>query len=164
MKKVLSIIFLVGMAITTTASAQGGMMGYPAETQKSTTILAPDATAIHAALQEIYASQNVTDQQQIICAKVTDEQLIKLGDAVMGYGITEEQHTAMENMMGGEESPMSKQAHENMGRSYLGCWANYNSGPMMMMSTMGNSSSGSVLPSDTQGARYSGGYGGMMGG
>ncbi len=50
----------------------------------------------------------------------------------MGYGITEQQHTAMENMMGGEGSATVKQAHINMGRAYLGCWSNYNGAPSMM--------------------------------
>ncbi len=160
MKKFLSIFFVFSFLMTGAASAQTGMIGYP--TENKSTIVLPDQTALRAAMQEIFQSQHVSDQKQVNCAKVTDLQLIKLGDAAMGYGITEEDHTAMENMMGGEDAPMSKQAHLNMGRSYLGCWANYNSGPMVMpmMNSAYERSSSSL---DTRGANSLGGTQGMMG-
>lgn len=129
--------------------------------------------AISAALQLIYTSQSVAELKNVDCSKVSEEQLIKLGDAVMGYGITEAEHTAKENMMGGEESPMSKRAHENMGRAYLGCWAGYRSGPMAMpMMSSAVNTAPPVLPGNdayTSGSRgfMNGGLGlggGMMGG
>ncbi|MFA5991644.1 MAG: hypothetical protein WC794_05385 [Candidatus Doudnabacteria bacterium] len=110
-------------------SAQG-MMGYGGNT--GTSISQGQDPAINTALQDIYTSQNINSQSQVSCSKITDDQFEKLGDASMGYGITEQQHTAMENMMGGEGSATVKQAHINMGRAYLGCWANYNSAPVQI--------------------------------
>jgi hypothetical protein len=50
----------------------------------------------------------------------------------MGYGITEQQHTAMENMMGGDGSTNVQQVHMNMGRTYIGCPLNPNYAATMM--------------------------------
>jgi hypothetical protein len=131
-KKIFSALFVASFLVVGTASAQmmggRGMMGSTQNTVTSTA----QSPAINTALQDIYKTQNVSAQNQINCSKVVDDQYEKLGDAVMGYGITEQQHTAMENMMGGESSATAKQAHINMGRSYIGCWANYNSSPTMM--------------------------------
>lgn len=128
MKKLFSIVFTAGLLFAGTAFAQGMMGNWQGGTS---TIQSSDAN-ISTALQDIYKSQNITSQSQVSCSKVTDDQFEKLGDASMGYGITEQQHTAMENMMGGEGSATVKQAHINMGRAYLGCWSNYNSGPVLM--------------------------------
>lgn len=131
MKKFLG-MFVVGIFLTTgSASAQMDMMGSAGQNMKGFTV-SDQHPGIAPALQDIYKSQNITDREHVDCSKVTDLELIKLGDGVMGYGVTEEDHEAMENMMGGEEAPMSKQAHINMGRAYLGCWSNYKSGPINM--------------------------------
>lgn len=89
---------------------------------------------IASVLQDIYASQNMSGQTPVDCSQVSDDQFEKLGDAYMGNGITEAQHTAMENMMGGEGSATLKQVHISMGRAYLGCWAHYASPMAPMMS------------------------------
>lgn len=128
MKKLLISLFAFSFLYAGFASAQGMMGNWQ---DGNSTITASDAN-INSALQDIYKSQNISSQNQVVCVKVTDDQFDKLGDASMGYGITEQQHTAMENMMGGEGSATVKQAHINMGRAYLGCWANYNSGPVLM--------------------------------
>lgn len=144
MKKIILSLFVLSFVLTGTAFAQIGMMG--GYWQNGNTIAQPaDSTNLNAALQDIYKSQNISNQNQINCAKVTDDQFEKLGDAYMGYGITEQKHTAMENMMGGEGSASLRQAHINMGRSYLSCWANYNSGPvyMPMMSYLSNNTTNS---------------------
>ncbi len=138
MKKIYSVFLVATFFIAGTASAQMGMMNYSSGNNAVTASTTQNST-ISTALQAIYATQNINSQSQIICSKLTDTQFEKLGDAVMGYGITEQQHTAMENMMGGEGSATLTQAHINMGRSYIGCWANYSSAPMPMMGLYGSS-------------------------
>lgn len=128
MKKALISLFAFGFLFAGTVSAQG-MMG---NWQGGSAVVQSSDPGISVALQDIYKSQSINSQSQVVCVKVTDDQFEKLGDASMGYGITEQQHTVMENMMGGEGSATVKQAHINMGRAYLGCWANYNSGPVLM--------------------------------
>ena len=128
MKKLFIAIFVASFLVAGTASAQIGMMRFWPGNNSATR--QNPSTDIDTALQDIYKAQNVSSRSKIDCSKVTDDQFEKLGDAVMGYGISEQQHTAMEQMMGGEGSATLKQAHITMGRSYLGCWANYNSGPV----------------------------------
>ena len=152
MKKIIIASIVASFLFAGTASAQMGMMNYGQQNNTSVTQSGQNST-IDAALQDIYKTQNVTDTSNISCAKVTDAQFEKLGDAVMGYGITEQQHTAMENMMGGEGSATLAQAHINMGRSYLGCWANYNSGPSSMP-MMGYSSGSSTSGTYAQTGNY----------
>lgn len=166
MRKIaVSMFALAALAFAGTASAQMGMMGnywqYGAgETQ------APQSaqnSEIGAALQDIYSAQNITNQGQIDCSKVTDQQFATLGDAYMGLMLpNESQHQAMDNMMGGEGSQSLAQAHINMGRSYLGCWSNYNSGPvyMPMMGGYGYSGYGSSYGPGMMG--YGSGWGPSM--
>ncbi len=135
MKKIIISLFLmVVILIAGTNIVKASMIDYQnnnASYQKNSDIVY--------SLQDIYTSQNIKNQNQINCSKVTDSQFEKLGDAYMGVGITQEQHDAMENMMGGEGSDTLKQAHIAMGRAYIGCWANYNSvvPAMSMMSGYG---------------------------
>ncbi len=131
MKKIIfSVIAISALALAGTASAQTGMMGGYSQ---GNTANAAAIQPLNDAVQNIYKSQNVSSQAQLDCSKVTDDQFEKLGDTYMGVMAgSEAQHTAMENMMGGEGSADLKQAHINMGRSYLGCWSNYNSGPVYM--------------------------------
>jgi hypothetical protein len=153
-KYILSILFVASFFIVSTVSAQG-MMGngyYNQQTGKTTNQV--QNTNITTALQDIYSSQGVNNSNQIVCNKVTDSQFQKLGDAYMGLGITEQQHNAMENMMGGEGSATLTQAHTNLGRAYIGCWANYSSGPSVMP-MMGGYGTSINQPYN---------YGGMMGG
>ncbi len=143
MKKIISSLFVASFLITGVASAQMGMMG---NTQNSATTSQQNQTpTIDSATQDIYKSQGVDTLSKINCSKITDSQFQTLGDAYMGNGITEQQHTAMENMMGGDGSPTVNQAHINMGRAYLGCWANYNSAPSTM-GMMGNTAINSNYP------------------
>ncbi len=137
MNKIYGVLLVATFFIAGTASAQMGMMNY--SSNNATAPSSTQSSTISAALQAIYAAQNISEKSQLICSKVTDTQFNNLGDAVMGYGISEQQHAAMENMMGGEGSATLTQAHINMGRSYLGCWANYSSGPMPMMGLYGSS-------------------------
>jgi hypothetical protein len=129
MKKFIFSIFVAGFVLAGTASAQG-MMGTWQNTG-TTTQFTQDAN-ISAALQDIYKNQNVSSQSQLDCAKVSDDQFEKLGDAYMEAVHPGQAHTYMEQMMGGEGSATLKTAHVNMGRAYLGCWSNYNATPLTM--------------------------------
>jgi len=142
MKK--QILSLSGIAIFVffifafSASAQIGMMGgyWPNTGSKQT----EQSEELDKALQNIYDSQNITEQKNIDCSKISDGQFDEVGDAYMGIMLpNKKQHEVMDNMMGGEGSENLRQAHINMGRSYLGCWSNYESGPvyMPMMRTYG---------------------------
>jgi hypothetical protein len=129
MNKTIGIFLAAGLfLVANPASAQTGMMHGTQNTSATTT----SSSAIDTALQTIYQSQNVSTSKKVDCTKVTDTQFEKLGDAYMGYGITEQQHAAMENMMGGEGSANLQQAHVNMGRNYLGCPLNANYASAMM--------------------------------
>lgn len=126
------------LLVAGTASAQMGMMGgyggYPSATATDQGIMNT--------LQAIYQSQGA--QASIDCSKVTDDQFEKLGDEYMDVMLfNDAQHEAMDRMMGGEGSASLRQAHINMGRSYLGCWSNYTSGPIYMPMMYGFGQTGS---------------------
>ena len=166
MKK-LAILFVISgfLMMAGTASAQVGMM-YGSSVDNSTVTSSNQTVTIASVLKDVDVTQGVTDQSKLVCAKVTDDQFEKLGDAVMGSGITEAQHTAMENMMGGEGSATLKQAHITMGRSYLGCWGGYNSGPVYMPMMRYQGSGSSQGDFGFLGMMHGAGYSrfGMMGG
>lgn len=129
MKKVILSVFVASFVLAGTASAQG-MMGNWQNTG-TTTQFTQDAN-VNAALQDIQKSQNVTSQSQLDCSKVSDDQFEKLGDAYMEAVHPGQAHNYMDQMMGGEGSATLRQAHINMGRSYLGCWSSYNATPLTM--------------------------------
>lgn len=133
MKKIIFSFLLIGtFAIAGTALAQVGMMGNYGQ-YGGTTLTPPQSSEVNSVLQDIYKTQNIDSQAKVDCSKVTDDQFNTLGDAYMGVMLpNQQQHEAMDNMMGGEGSASLRQAHINMGRSYLGCWSNYNSGPVYM--------------------------------
>jgi len=114
---------------TSVSYAQMGMMG--GSWQDSNTVT--QSQEMQDVLLSISTSQNVTNAGEVDCSKVTDDQFDKLGDTYMGTMLpNEQQHEAMDDMMGGEGSASLEQAHITMGRSYLGCWSDYNSGPVYM--------------------------------
>lgn len=141
MKKIIGAIFVSGFLLVSTAYADTSTMGNMMNSTENTAVSTQQnqTPTIESVMQDIYKTQNISSQNQTNCSKVSDDQYEKLGDAIMGNGISEQQHTTMENMMGGEGSATVKQAHINMGRSYLGCWANYNATPSTM-GMMGNAS------------------------
>jgi len=140
MKKVLFLAFaFASFAYGGTAFAEMKMM-HTSEAEGSGEM--PHNEEINAALQEIYLEQNITDVKDVQCDKVTDEQFEKLGNAYMGAMIAkQEEHNAMHEMMEGEDSMMSQQAHMNMGQTYLNCGSGADAMPMMggtgMMKGMG---------------------------
>ncbi|GIW63589.1 MAG: hypothetical protein KatS3mg091_391 [Patescibacteria group bacterium] len=70
----------------------------------------------------ILENQNIDNINQIDCTKVTDQEFEALGEALMDYmHPDQEEHQAMDKMMGGEGSESLSQAHIQMGKRYLGC-------------------------------------------
>ena len=99
----------------------------------------------------VYAHGNFNETKKLIdseisCDKLTDEQLEAIGDYYMEQMHPGEAHEMMHDMMGGEDSEMTKQMHINMAKSiYCG---EQNQGMMGMMSMMmgGNmTSSGGMM-------------------
>lgn len=108
-------------------------------------VWADSELTVDQAVTEILASQGVSQTDEIDCQEVTDRQLETLGDAVMSVmHPNEEEHRAMDNMMGGEGSQSLSLAHISMGRQYLGCFgenatvsSTMGGGMMGMMNMMG---------------------------
>lgn len=89
-------------------------------------------------LQEILKPQGTTSTANIDCSKITEDQFEKLGDVWMGVHVgSEAVHQRMDQMMGGEGSQSLRQAHINMGESYLGCSQN-GKGISMMSGAQGS--------------------------
>ena len=161
-------VFVFGfLALAGTASAQMGIIGNSLQNGSQTQ--STQSNELNRVLQSIYASQNVTSQAQVNCSKVTSDQFNRLGDAYMGTMLpNQQQHKVMDNMMGGEGSKSLRQAHINMGRSYLGCWSDYSSGPisMPMMGRYGSYNNGNypingMMRNNGWGLDMMGGYSGF---
>ena len=134
MKKItLSLIAVGFFVVVSTASAQMGMMGNNYWQNNSTANQLPQDSELSKTLQGIYTAQEIDSLAQIDCSKISDDQFGEIGDNYMSLMLpNKRQHEAMDNMMGGEGSASLRQAHINMARSHLGCWSNYNSGPIFM--------------------------------
>jgi len=140
MKK--SIITLAGVFTilflgTGVSYAQMGMMG-GSWGHNNTATQVTENQEMKDVLLSIYTSQNITTAGEVDCSQITDGQFDELGDAYMGTMLpNKQQHETMDTMMGGEGSASLGQAHINMGRSYLGCWSDYNGGPVYMPMMVG---------------------------
>lgn len=95
--------------------------------------------SVEEVMQDIMETQAVSEQEQIDCEKIAEDEWEKIGDAVMGEMIGDnEQHEMMDAMMGGEGSESLRAMHVRMGQQYLGC------GDGMGMSGMAPFRSGSM--------------------
>jgi len=88
------------------------------------------AESLTVVLQEILDAQAVTNIQELDCSQVKDTDFERLGDSYMESNQPGEAHIAMDRMMGGEGSDSLKDAHIQMGSSYLGCNSNSSYGYM----------------------------------
>jgi putative membrane protein len=86
--------------------------------------------SLESVLREIRTSQDLSDHETISCKEATNEQLERLGEALMGIAYPNaEQHALMDRMMGGERSPSLAAMHRMMGARYLGCYSGDIPGP-----------------------------------
>jgi hypothetical protein len=86
--------------------------------------------SIQEVLGEILEKNNVSTVQELSCDKISEEDLERLGDAVMEQQHPGEAHVQMDAMMGGEGSESLRSIHLSMGESYLGCGERYGTGMM----------------------------------
>lgn len=122
----LLLFLLVGLAIVPKAFAQMGMMGSDSATQQNTQELQNQVNVV-------LKSQNISSLNQLNCKIVTPDQFEKVGDAYMGVMAgNEENHSFMEQRMGGDNSENLKNVHIQMGKNYLGCQTNKGGGFSMM--------------------------------
>ena len=76
-------------------------------------------------VRDLARKQGVSNPEDLNCDSLSDEDLEKLGEAVMSYMHPNPQvHEEMDSMMGGEGSESLRQAHITMAKSYLGCEGN----------------------------------------
>lgn len=133
MKKILGMFLLITvliLTVTQTSFAQMGMM----KDYKSTTssIFADQQKALDNATNSVLKSQNVASISQLSCSKISQDQFEKVGDAWMGVMAGSEQnHSLIEQRMGGEGSQMLRRAHIQMGERYLGCSTSANQNSWM---------------------------------
>lgn len=115
-------VLVAGFFIVAVGAAHAQMMGTQETTTSTTnTSEVEHIEPIEAVLKDILTKQGVTTVQQIDCSRVSQADLERLGESFMEEQHPGKAHEAMDQMMGGEGSFTLKQAHINMGSSYLGC-------------------------------------------
>jgi len=73
-------------------------------------------------VEQITATHNVSDIEDIDCSLISSEEFERLGDAAMQeMAGNQEAHEQMDQMMGGEGSESLTAMHEHMGRMYVDC-------------------------------------------
>lgn len=138
------------------ASAQVGIMGNFNNASNSSQ--AEQQKTLDNVTNALLKTQNVSSIDQLTCSNISQDEFEKVGDAWMGVMAGNEQnHSAMEQRMGGEGSQNLKQAHIQMGESYLGCANGQQNNWMSMMNGYQNARGGGF-------PMMGYGYGGMMNG
>jgi hypothetical protein len=120
-------------------------------------------------LAELLTKHNKESIQELNCDDLSEEELERVGDAVMETMHPGGQHERMDEMMGGEGSESLRLMHHQMGESYLGCRESSTSdnygmgGPMMMLggSMMGGDS---MMMGSSMGQQFGTGGFGFLGG
>jgi putative membrane protein len=86
--------------------------------------------SLESVLKEMRASQGLSDDEMIKCDEATNEQLEKLGEALMDIAYPNpDEHGLMDRMMGGDGSASLALMHRMMGARYLGCYSGDVRGP-----------------------------------
>lgn len=120
MKKTLFVISLLFFSTLFVTSSHAQMMGQSAEYS-----IQDDQVEEHVALDElmpeILDKYSVSSINKLKCDEVSDNDFERVGEAVMETMHPEDEHEAMDEMMGGEGSDSLEQAHINMGKNYLRC-------------------------------------------
>lgn len=84
-------------------------------------------------LPELLTTYNKNMIQELDCEELTDEELERVGDAVMESTHPGEAHERMDEMMGGEGSESLRQMHIQMGKRYFDCDSTNFGGSMGIM-------------------------------
>jgi len=114
-------LVLFGLVVLLTGSTTGvvAQMGMIESQEASEEVEGhEDLDVVISGLVEKYDVESVDD---LDCELVSDEDMVRLGDAVMERMHPGERHEEMDRMMGGEESEGWWSIHLQMGRNYLGC-------------------------------------------
>ncbi len=147
-----AIIFFAGLLFAGTLSIAHAQMGMMGSVDQSTT--AEHDEDLNTVLADILAKQNKQTADQLDCSQISDDDFESLGDAWMGVMHPDQEvHERMDQMMGGEGSASLRQAHINMGKSYLRCGGNYG------MMGMGQMMGGGSFPVGRGGGNQMMGYG-----
>ena len=78
--------------------------------------------SVEAVMQSILNVQGVSGEGQINCKEINEDMWEELGDAVMNEMVgDDQQHEAMDAMMGGDGSESLRAMHIRMGQQSLGC-------------------------------------------
>lgn len=86
--------------------------------------------SLESVLKEIRTSQGLSGDEMINCEDATNEQLEKLGEALMDIAYPNpDEHALMDRMMGSDGSASLALMHRMMGARYLGCYSGDIRGP-----------------------------------
>lgn len=135
MKKLVVIVAITVLGLLFVPNRSSAMM----HVESSQTEESHDDTheSLEKVLPELLNKYNKDTIQELDCDTLSEEEVERVGDAVMESMHPGEAHERMDEMMGGEGSDSLKQMHIQMGQRYLGCGTE-NSVGSMGMSGFGN--------------------------
>ena len=82
--------------------------------------MAHEPRSVDAIVADILARQQATELAKVKVADVPSVLLVELGDAVMGEIIgDDEKHEKIDDMLGGDDSPVLSRTHAALGAQYL---------------------------------------------